>query len=241
MRFRISGTRTLIGKGDTCIVFEGESEKERLTVDVNGSTPLFDANESTFCFSQAGQLKHEAEFGSEYIGDVFPGQTQFWTGSTFGFGFYWAGRLRVGFVFDPSKRGLNDSVKLPPMRGQVIDSSCYFSKDRAWFFWSAQDGSRRANQCIVIRPNGTVEGHAQADADDGSWLGTIHGRCAVGNVLLCATDEGIVQVKNEGGAIVESKRFPDTEPFVSSDATLLVGNEGLYAITGKEITLLKIS
>ncbi|MDD5165052.1 MAG: hypothetical protein PHG25_00745 [Candidatus Pacebacteria bacterium] len=241
MRFRISGSRTLIGKGDTCIVFEGAAEKERLTVDTNGSTSLFDANESTYCFSQAGQLKHGAELGPEYIGDVFPGQTQFWIGSTFGFGFYWAGRLRVGFVFDPSKRGLNDSVKLPPMRGQIIGSSCYFSKDRAWFFWSAQDGGRRINQCIVVRPNGAVEGHAQAEADSEGWLGTIHGKCAVGDKLLCATDEGIVQIKHEGGGIVESKRFPDTEPFISTDATLLVGSEGLYAVTGREITLLKIS
>ncbi len=241
MRFRISGTRTLIGKGNTCIVFDGASEKERLTVDANGSIPLFDANERTFCFAQGGQLNHEAQFAHEYIGDVFPGQTLFWTGSTFGFGFYWAGRLRVGFVFDPSKRGLNDSVKLPAMRGQFIDSSCYFSKDRAWFLWSSQENGRRVNQCIVIRPNGLVEGHAQAEADDGSWLGTIRGKCAVGNMLLCATDEGIVQIKNENGTIAESKKFPDTEPFVSSDMSLVVGNEGLYAITGREITLLKIS
>jgi hypothetical protein len=161
-------------------------------------------------------------------------------GPTFGFGFYWAGRLKVGFVFDPMKRGMNDTVKLPPIHGQLIDSSCYFSKDRAWFFWSAQESGRRINHTIVIRPNGTVEGHAQTEDGDGSWLGTIHGKCATGNVLLCATDDGIVQVKHDGTTIVETKKFPDTEPFVSSDATLLVGQEGLYVVESRRITLLKI-
>lgn len=241
MRFRLSGSKTLIGRGNLCIVFEGATEKERLAIDTNGSTPLFDANERTHCFAQNGQLRYGADIGHDYIGDVLAAQTLFWVGPTFGFGFYWAGRLRVGFVFDPTKRGLNDSVKLPPMRGQIIDSACYFSNDRTWFIWSAQESGRRVNQCVVIRPNGTVEGHAQAEEDDGSWLGTVHGKCATGNILLCATDEGIVQVKHDGSAIVESKRFPDTEPFVSADATLLVGKEGLYAVTGREITLLRIS
>ena len=241
MRYRISGSRTVVGKGNAAAVFEGKVEKERMSVDANGSTPLIDTNESHYYFARSGQLSRDADIGTEYIGDVLQGQTYFWIGPTFGFGFYWAGRLRVGLVFDATRRGIIDTVKLPPMRGQLIDTACYFSKDRAWFLWSSQEGARRVNQCIVVRPNGSVEGHVRAEEDDGSWLGTIHGKCAVGNILLCATDEGIVQVKNDGGAIVESKKFPDTEPFVSTDVSLIVGTEGLYVIKEREIILLKIS
>jgi hypothetical protein len=241
MRFRISGTRTCIGKGDTAIVFDGTAEKERITIDTNGAIPLIDANDSHYYFARGGQLHRDADIGTEYIGDVLQGQSLFWVGPAFGFGFYWAGRLRVGFVFDTKRRGIIDTVKLPPMRGQLIDTACYFSKDRAWFLWSSQENGRRLNQCIVVRPNGSVEGHAEMEEGDGSWLGTIHGKCAVGNILLCATDEGIVQVKHENGVIAESKKFPDTEPFVSTEVSLIVGSEGLYVVEGKEITLLKIT
>ncbi len=242
LRCRISGGRTIIAKESTVIVFDGASQKERLTVDTNGSLPLVDSNQSHYYFARSGQVYRDADIGHEYMGDVLQGQTLFWVGPTFGFGFYWAGRLRVGLVFDAKKRGMNDTVKLPPMRGQLIDTACYFSKDRAWFLWSSQENGKRINQCVVIRQNGAVEGHAQAEDGDGSWLGTIRGKCAVGAMLLCATDEGIVQVKHDGGTIVEVKRFPDTEPFVSSDASLFMGNDGgLYVVTRREITLLRIT
>lgn len=243
MRFRISGSRTIFGKGNTVVVIENGAEVERIGVESNGTMPLVDSNEAHYFYVRGGQLLHDAEFGgTTYVGDVLQGQNLFWVGPTFGFGFYWAGRLRVGFVFDAKQRSINDSVKLPPMRGQVIDTACYFSKDRAWFLWNSQENGRRINQCVVIRPNGVIEGHAQAEADDGSWLGTIRGKCAIGNMLLCATDEGIVQVKHETGTIVVAKKFPDTEPFVSTDVSLFVDNQGsLYVIKRSEITLLKIS
>jgi H/ACA ribonucleoprotein complex subunit 3 len=58
--------------------------------------------------------------------------------------------------------------------------------------------------------------------------------------LFAATDEGVVQVKVEGGVIAEKQRFPDTEPFVDTECSLLVGSDGLYVITRSEITRLTI-
>ncbi|MEK7641648.1 MAG: hypothetical protein AAB365_01485 [Patescibacteria group bacterium] len=241
VRCRISGDRTIIAKEATAIIFDGAKQKERLTIDMNGTHSLVDSNQSHYYFGRNGQILRDADMGHEHMGDILQGQTLFWVGPAFGFGFYWAGRIRTGFVFDAKRSGMNDSVKLPPMPGQLIDTSCYFSSDRAWFLWSAQENGRRVNHCVVVRPTGAVEGHAQAEDGDGSWLGTIRGKCATGNVLLCATDQGIIQVKHDGATIAEAKRYPDTEPFVSSDDSLIVGADGLYVVSRKEMTLLRIT
>jgi H/ACA ribonucleoprotein complex subunit 3 len=241
MRCRIHGGQTLIGKQNQFASLESGTIKYRKAVDSNGANPLFDANESHVYWAHGGQLVHDGEFGShDYIGDILEGQTQFWVGPTFGFGFYWAGMIRVGFVFDANKRGINDTVKLPPMRGQLVDTRCFLSKDRAWFLWMRQAGGVRMNHCISIKKDGTVTGHAQATEGDGSWLGTIGAKCAFGDILFAATDEGVVQVKVEGGVIAEKQRFPDTEPFVDTECSLLVGSDGLYVITRSEITRLTI-
>lgn len=241
MRYRIWGTKTLIGKGSHMVVLEGGVIKERIVVDSHGTTTLFDANEHHEYWSVGGRLLRDGDFGtSEYIGDLLEGQTRFWVGPSFGFGFYWAGMIRVGFVFDVKNRGINDTVKLPPMKGQLVDTRCFFSKDRAWFLWMGQESGVRTNHCISVKKDGTVVGHAQATEGDGSWLGTIGAKCAIGDILFAATDEGVVQVKADGSNITETQRFPDTEPFVDTECSLLVGKDGLYVITRSEITRLTI-
>ena len=40
-------------------------------------------------------------------------------GALLGFGFYRAGEISIGFIFRPERRGLNDQIKLPPLKGQL--------------------------------------------------------------------------------------------------------------------------
>ena len=70
---------------------------------------------------------------------------------------------------------------------------------------------------------------------DGSWLGTLRGKCAVGSFLLSATDEGIVRVEVDGKNLVVTREFPDTKGFVHSGNHIVAGNGGLYAIGANEI------
>lgn len=240
LRYKITGKGTVIGKAGRIKVF---GDKARvLTADSKDKMPFFDANEQHFYWVQSGQLLRDGEFGgTEYLGDVLQDQTLFWVGETFGFGFYWAGMLRIAFIFDANNRGINDSVKLPHMGDQLISTRCYFAKDRCWFLWSAQYGSVRKNNCIVIKRDGSVIASSQAIDGDGTWLGTIGAKTAAGDFLLAATDEGIVQLKVDTGAIVETKRFPDTEPYVSTDCSLFAGSDGLYVVTLREILRLTIS
>jgi hypothetical protein len=241
MRFRIQGRKTIVGKGNEMIVLEDGLIKARESVDAIGTTPVFDANGLHMYWAHNGRLVRDGEFGaSEYIGDILQGQTHFWVGPTFGFGFYWAGMVRVGFVFDIKNRGINDTVKLPSMRGQLVDTRCYFSNERAWFLWMSQENGVRTNHCIVLKKDGTVLAHSQTVEGDGSWLGTIGGKCALADILITATDEGLVQVGVDGADIVEKQRFPDTEPFVDSGSSIFPGDGGIYVVSRGEISHITI-
>lgn len=239
-RFRLRADETLMGVGSAVLRLKPGQAPERLDIDP-GPVPMFDANATNIFWAENGRLLRDKSIGSERVGDVLRGQTLFWVGPTFGFGLYRAGSLNVAFVFTAAGQSLNDAVKLAPITGLLIDAACSFSKDRAWFFSTSQEGARTINRCTVIRANGDVEATAEAEFGDGSWLGKIRGAAATSGVLLMPTDDGVVQVKPDGGHIVEAKRFPDTEPFVDSDSKLLVGADGLYVVTPKDITRLIIS
>jgi H/ACA ribonucleoprotein complex subunit 3 len=189
---------------------------------------------------EAGRLLREGRLGPERVGDVLPGQTRFWVGPEFGFGFYRAGDLHVSFVFESSGRGLNDGVRLPPLRGQLLDADCSLSAERAWFFTATQDGARAVHRCAVVGRDGSVLAMAEAEPGDGSWLAGIHGHVAAGGFLLAAGDGGIARVEPQGGRLVVTRVFPDTEPFVDAGCRLLAGADGLLVVDRQEVRRLRI-
>jgi hypothetical protein len=239
-RFRLRAHETIMGMDGTVVRMPHGENLEKIDIDA-GPVPMFDANATNVFWSQGGVLCRDNGVGVDRVGDVLRGQTMFWVGPSFGFGIYRAGSLNVAFVFTASSQSMNDMVKLAPVTGLLIDAAYSFTKDRAWFFTTSQDGPRTVNRCTAIHANGDIEATAEAEYGDESWLGKIRGSAAAGSVLLIPTDGGVVQVKLEGGHIVEAERFPDTEPFVDSDSKLLVGGDGLYVVTSKNITRLVIS
>ncbi len=241
VRYRLQGDKTILGKEKSLAVVTSDGNVTSLNVDSMGLLPLFDANEHHLHWVDNGRLLYDGQLGPEYIGDVLPNQTLFWVGEQFGFGFYRAGEMSVAFVFEAGRRGLNDSVALPKIRGQLIDSTCVFAKDRCWFFASTRERGQTVNRCMVIRQNGAIEAVAEAPDGDGTWLGTIRGKCASGNFLLSATDDGIVRVESNGGQIAETKQFPDTEPFVDANCHLFPSKSGITVVSRTEVRLLKMS
>lgn len=241
MRFRIRGNETLIGEPGTFGIFRLGASEQKQVVDNFGLLPVFDANESHRYWLYGGQLFKDGQLAPEIIGNVLQNQTLFWAGPKFGFGFYRAGTMSVAFVFDAKFRGINDQVKLPPFRGQLIDATCVFGSNRCWLFMSSRIGGKTMNQCYVIKSDGTLEATTEAEAGDGSWLSSIRGSCAAGNFLLAVTDDGLVRVEPSGSTIAVTKEFPDTEPFVDTGCTLYPGASGLYVVDRQEIRLLKIA
>jgi hypothetical protein len=223
------------------VLLSGANPPERLQVDACDGTPAFDANGSTYFWVQDGQLLRAGTLGPARIGDVLSGQTHIWVGDALGFGFYRAGELHVAFVFDPNHRGINDNVRLPAMRGQLIDVTCQVARDRCWLVWRTKDGARHRQHAAMILANGTVEATASAEAGAANWMGSAGGALAIGTALLVPTDEGIVRIEAQQGCLVLSQTFPDTEPYVDAANRLLAGPNGVYVIRGRSIHLLTIN
>ena len=240
-RFRIQGDSTLIGKHQRLIVLSPDGAPEQLSTGTVGKLSVFDANERHRFWLQGDQLVRDDTLGNTFIGNILSGRTLIWTGDRFGFGFYQAGGIVRGFTFNADGQSLNDRVALPGLPGQLIDASCVFSDSLAWFMVSLQDSGRIVNRCFVIDARGELLAEASATQDEDLWLGDgIRGHFAAGRSLFAATDEGIVKIDVDNGNLVVSQTFPDTEPFVDSGSNLLPGNGGIYVVTAKEITLLKI-
>jgi H/ACA ribonucleoprotein complex subunit 3 len=241
MRFRINGKNTLVAMGHKMFLLSPNQTPESVMVDNFGSLPMFDANQNHRYWLTNGRLWRNGLLGNELVGESLENQTLFWVGDKFGFGFYQSGEMSMHFTFDSNRSGINDSVKLPRIVGQLIDSSCVFSDNLCWFFTSVQYNGKRVNQCHVIKADGTVVGSASGTINDGSWLGNIRGNVAIGNFLLSATDDGIVKVQpNDTGQIEITQEFSDTEPYVSSADHLFLGNDGLTIVKPKEVWNIRI-
>ncbi len=237
MRFRLLGDDTLIGLDNIVNRFSPSDphNPKKHAVDMYGTLPVFDTDGQSLLMAQNGRLLIDESDGFEAIGNVLQNQTIFWSGHDHGFGFYRAGDLFRAFVFEERRLGLNDAVALPRIKGQLIDTTAVLSDKLTWFFTTRRENRKVINQCTVIDRIGTILGSAEADDGDGSWLGTLRGKCAVGSFLLSATDDGIVRVEVDGKTLVVTKEFPDTKGFVHSGNHIVPGNGGLYAIGGNEI------
>ena len=244
IRFRIRGSDTIIAKGNQAVVFtKGNTATQKLAVETFGLLPVIDANERCVSWAQNDQLKRSSSLGASFeesICNVLPKQTLFWIGPTVGFGFYRAGGLSQCFIFNPEKKGINDSLTLRPFKGQLIDSTCYFGHDRIWFLISSRVGGKTINSCFLIRHDGKVEAQAETEADDGTWLGTIRGMCATQDFILAATDDGIVRVKVTNNVLGVEKEFPDSSRFVHNGRHLFLDKNGLVVVSSHEIWRLTI-
>lgn len=239
-RYRLSGARTFLGRRNQIQMFEPKKMPAVLAVENFGNLPVFDANAESVYWVSNGQLQREGDYGPKLVGTVLENRTLIWTGEKFGFGMYRAGEMQVAFIFDAERQGINDAVQLPRITGQLVDSTCFFAKDRAWFLVASKERGRIINRCFAISATGECQAQAEAEQGDGSWLGTLRGKCAAGPYLFAATDDGIVRLEISAGQISPTREFPDTEPFVDSDSRLFVGPDGIYVVGPKEIQLLKI-
>jgi len=253
LRWRIQGNMTLLGYQGQGVKFQPDRPPSKFAVDSLGAIAQFEVNSTACYWLSNGQLLrqdwHSPFPSSVYIGDCLPGQTRFWLGEEFGFGFYQAGHLNVAFVFNADKPGINDQVRLPPWQGQLIDASCHFSKDHGWLFLTTQFQGQIYHHCVVIQATGKVIASESAIAGQDHWLAkvfmtgsaAIAQPCAVHQFLLIATDEGILRVDCQNGNVLQTKAFPDTEPFVNSQSHLLPVIDGLYVVNPQEIHFLNLN
>src|SRR5207302_1225964 len=149
-------------------------------------------------------------------------------GPEFGVGFYRAGAHQAHFTFDAERRGIDDSLRLPVRRGRLLDAACVFGAGRAWLFTACEERGSVVNGCVAFTRDGAILGTAEAPAGDGSWLGSLGGSAAAGELLFAPTDSGIVRVEAAGGKLTVTRAFPDTAPFVDAASILHAGGGGLW-------------
>jgi tRNA A-37 threonylcarbamoyl transferase component Bud32 len=245
LRFRALGVSTVVGRGSELAVLSPGRPTQRLAVDANSAGPAFDANGHHLYWTAAGRLLRDAPStwggDTEAIGDVLESQTRIWVGPAFGLGLYRAANLCVAFVFDAEKSGVNDGLRVPALRGQLVDADCVLDEERAWLVLALRAGGKTSHLCLAYSREGVLMGLAEAEAWDGSWLGSVRGKCAVHGVLLAPTDAGIVRVEPDGGRLRATREFPDTEPFVDSGTQLLAGKEGLWVVQRQSVAVLRMN
>lgn len=234
IQFAIFGKSTIIAKqGKALTLTQGQTQAI--------AADLIRANSFSRYWIDNGQLLRDGKLGAEYIGDILEGQTQFWIGETFGFGFYRAGSICVAFTFDAKRSGIGDRLNIPPIQGELIDANCVFSNELCWFFTITQEQGNIIHRVSVLRPNGELLATRAVQKGDLAWLTNIHGGSAIANWLFVPTDEGISRVEVNNGQIMITKTFPETEPYVDSGCSLIVGSQGIYVIHAQKILQLQLS
>ncbi|WP_239651337.1 hypothetical protein [Neosynechococcus sphagnicola] len=242
LQFWLQGAKTWVGQQGQVVALTSQGVLPGITVERCGLAHSLAVNQDHAYWINNGQLLRNGHLGPHYIGDVLTGQTRFWMGSQFGFGFYQAANLRVAFVFDRQQQGLNDRVQLPRWQGQLMEVTCTFSDRYCWVLTATQEQGKQIHRCTVIGRDGVLLGAIAAEpGGDQSWLTTLQGKCAVDNFLLAATDQGIVRVELHQGQLTCTKEFPDTEPFVDSSSQLFATSQGLYIVNRRQIQFLKLA
>ncbi|MCS6814347.1 MAG: hypothetical protein NZ772_12385 [Cyanobacteria bacterium] len=245
LQIGIQGNNTLLHKAGQLVCLTPGQDPVILAADRSA------ANSTHYYWIHNGQLLRNNPLGAMYVGDVLSEQTQFWVGDSFGFGFYRAGNLKVAFVFDSQRSGINDQVALPPWSGQLLHADCTFTSERCWLFMVTQEQGQLYHRCTVITATGEVEATAIAQVGDGSWLAKAmvgsrtSGHCATQKFLWVATDEGVMRVEIMPSSLgtttlVPTKTFADTEPFIDASSQLFIGWEGLYVVTACEVLILTL-
>jgi hypothetical protein len=184
-------------------------------------------------------LMRSTKLGPERIGSVLAGQTRAWVGEKLGVGFYRAGGFAVGFVFRPDRGTLDDRVKLPKLRGELVDAHAILGDDHAWLFLTLAEAGRLITTCIVIAGDTTIL--AAEALRDQPWLAGAAGACAAGAQLFVPTDDGIARIDVVQGAIVHARTFPETAPLVGAGDSLALAPGGIAVARRRDAVLLQLS
>ncbi|HSN30818.1 MAG TPA: hypothetical protein VLT45_31235 [Kofleriaceae bacterium] len=189
-------------------------------------------------FLDGDALWRTTALGPERIGSVLAGQTRVWCGDALGIGFYRASGYARGFVFHPERGRLDDSLAMPRLRGQLVAAHATLAADRAYLWLTLADAGRLATTALVVDAHARV---LACEALDAPWAAGVAGACASGPHLFVPTDDGIVRVEVVGGALVQTRSFPETAPLVTAGDRLLLHATGLDVVRARDAIRLQLT
>lgn len=240
---RIAGARTYIAGNGSALLYEPYKPTRQIAIDMIGNRPAFDAGMYGPCWVSSGDITREktTHMSTETYtsGHTIQDQTIVWYNNDYGIGLARAGSIYELYLI-PSGTGLIVRRTLSNIVGSVVDVQCYSSSTRHWILIQSKQQATLVNICICIDHKGQELGRYECNNDDGSWLGTIYGKTTFGNNLFAPTDEGIVAIKVENNAFMQTT-YQQTAPYVHSHCQLLASTKGIYVITDHTIKLLSLN
>lgn len=237
-RFSIMNGKTLIGRKNKLAIVEKSQVTEEMQVNMLGNLPVFESSDADYVRTSGGML---VQNNNQILGQILENQTWIKLGKKFGFGFYRIGMKTVYFIFQLDRPGINDSVALPKIEGQLIDANCIFSEKNILFLISTKEAGKLWNAMYLLDIQGNLAASAKEEQSSSRMLSGIHNKVLGGDKILTATDEGIMLLEaDDQKKIREVKIFSDTEPFVNESVEILSGPEGIYVIGKNDIKLLKL-
>lgn len=244
IRFRLNGENTILAKDGEVIAFLKDKMQKRFTADVfRGKVSIVDSNLESVFIASFGEIKkvdlNDLAY-SRSLGKVISNQAMVWVGDKLGLTFYFAGGMLCAHIFHSQSNSLGGEVDIGKVNGQIIDATTVFSDNYVWFLMSVDEGGRRLNKAFMFDEFGKSQGQAETTSTDGSWLGSIRGKCAKGTQLFSPTDDGIVRVEANANVLSETKVFAETNRFVDSSSKLLFGKDGIYTVDSNRIWRLRM-
>ena len=175
------------------------------------------------------------------LGVISGPRPRMWVGENFGIALWREVTGRI-YVFDAEQPGLN-SLQLPVVPGDLIDTHCVISSSVAWLMLTLQRGGNQYNYCYAINRVGEILASAEKPCNDGSWLGSgIRIHAVTGMTLYAPTPSGIVRVeitRSDGGMqFVARDPHANSAPHLQGANRLLLGDNGMIAVTTHNLTKL---
>lgn len=236
LSFDITSRHALVRKGAQLALLGRDGSVTRRTVNqvaTNGTHVVYVAD------GKLTQLAGCALTGEDRVlGEVVDDDLRLWLGPRFGLAVYRVAALSVGVVFRPGQAGLNDSLRLPDVRGRVVAMECVFSETHAWLLIVRQENGQREHVCLLLDATGKELARVTARDGDLPWLHSVAGAAAVASTLFVPTDDGLVRVEPYGHALVVTREFPDTAPFVHSGCRLVLGADSIIVCDAHEVRAL---
>lgn len=235
VKVRTTKKSLVMGRDNKIVKIDSLGQQQIMTCDSFNMMPSFDTNSKNVFWVESGYLKKdrpELSGYSETIGNVLSNRTLFWAGEDFGFGFQKANNFIIYFMFDAKYMGINDTIKLPPIAGKLLDATCYFTSHHCWFMTKTLLGNKEFNNGFILDRSGKLLHQISNEVDDDNGcIKTIRGCVALGSNLFMPGEEGLLRLKMDWSI----KQFKGTEGVVSAGSKILQSNGGLNIVNPHEI------
>lgn len=249
LRVRLADNGTYLGKGTAVVFHSQDGAGHKFRCDEYQGTPCYDIANKNLFYMEWGKLMSRRATAEpapppHQVGSIIENQTLIWSGPVFGFGFAKVGLINLAFVWDTAveRATINSQVQPPSFQGQLLDSAAFFAGNLVWFFTETneRDATGKAKttvRCHVYKSNGE-----RLACNESLFHRLPRGACAIGKMLFIPSDEGITRCDiTDQNEIIQARLYPDTEPFVSSESSLVMSNGKICVVNAHEILSLEMN